>query len=184
MWIFASVAAALWVLGAHAQTMAADLATGRDWYIEHAPELAALFVHVVAFARIVVKYTPTPNDDTVLAKIVELAKFFGLVIPEEKVSGNRKTAMLDRNERFQARRGLRRQVDRVARRNGFNLTDEELDIAVEECSVEHQRLNGGVLGNLLKWITENPEIVLAIIKMLFSMGPDTRLAVDTKGGAS
>lgn len=56
-----------------------------DFIKNHGTELVALAGAVVMGARIIVKMTPTPKDDSVLEKIVGFFKHVGLHIdPNEK----------------------------------------------------------------------------------------------------
>jgi len=49
-----------------------------EWLTQNWQTLTAGVGAVVILARIVVKLTPTPADDTVLAKIVDVLKSIGL----------------------------------------------------------------------------------------------------------
>lgn len=50
------------------------------WFLAHYNEIVAIVGGVVLLARIIVKLTPTPKDDTALASIVEILKHLGLVV--------------------------------------------------------------------------------------------------------
>lgn len=52
------------------------------WVTAHWIELVAGLTLLVGLARVIVKLTPTPKDDTVLQKIVDFLKHLGLVIKE------------------------------------------------------------------------------------------------------
>jgi len=56
-----------------------------NWIIEHYTQIAAIAFGVVALARIIVKLTPTPEDDSVLEKIIDALKHIGLHVPTEPV---------------------------------------------------------------------------------------------------
>jgi len=48
------------------------------WIIEHWRDVVTAIMAVVIAARVIVKLTPTPKDDTVLEKVVEFLKHVGL----------------------------------------------------------------------------------------------------------
>jgi DUF1009 family protein len=52
------------------------------WMTEHWIELVAAVGAAVILARIVVKLTPTPKDDSVLEKIVNILKAIGLHVKD------------------------------------------------------------------------------------------------------
>ena len=52
------------------------------WVTEHWTELVAAVGAAIILARIFVKLTPTPKDDSVLEKIVNFLKAIGLHIPD------------------------------------------------------------------------------------------------------
>lgn len=52
------------------------------WLAEHWVEIVAALASIVGAARIIVKLTPTPKDDAVLAKILNVLKHVGLHIEE------------------------------------------------------------------------------------------------------
>lgn len=49
-----------------------------DWLTQNWQTLTAGVGAVVMLARIIVKLTPTPADDTILAKVVDVLKSLGL----------------------------------------------------------------------------------------------------------
>lgn len=49
-----------------------------DWILANWMEIVAATGGLVIVARIIVKLTPTPYDDTILAKVVDLLKHLGL----------------------------------------------------------------------------------------------------------
>ena len=53
-----------------------------SWFTEHWTEVIAGIGAVVILARIVVKLTPTPKDDTALEKVVNFLKSIGLQLKE------------------------------------------------------------------------------------------------------
>lgn len=53
-----------------------------DWIRANWVELVAIVGGVVLVARIIVKLTPTPKDDTVLEKIVNFLKAIGLQLKD------------------------------------------------------------------------------------------------------
>ena len=50
------------------------------WLATNGPALMALVGAIVMGARVIVKLTPTPKDDNVLAGVVKLLKHLGLYI--------------------------------------------------------------------------------------------------------
>jgi hypothetical protein len=55
-----------------------------NWITEHWQSIINTVVAVVAAARLIVKLTPTPKDDSALDKVVTAAKHVGLVIEPSK----------------------------------------------------------------------------------------------------
>lgn len=53
-----------------------------DWLIEHWTEIVAVAGAIVIIARIIVKLTPTPKDDAILAKVIEVLKTIGLSLAD------------------------------------------------------------------------------------------------------
>lgn len=49
-----------------------------NWVINNWVEIAAAFAAITQGARLIVKLTPTPRDDAILAKIVAVLKHVGL----------------------------------------------------------------------------------------------------------
>lgn len=49
-----------------------------NWLLTNWQELVSVLSAVMIGARIVVKLTPTPKDDTILAKVVDVLKALGL----------------------------------------------------------------------------------------------------------
>ena len=52
------------------------------WLTEHWTELVAAVGAAIVLARLIVKLTPTPKDDSALEKIVNFLKAIGLHIPD------------------------------------------------------------------------------------------------------
>ena len=52
------------------------------WVIEHWKELVAAVGAAIVLARLIVKLTPTPKDDSALEKIVNFLKAIGLHISD------------------------------------------------------------------------------------------------------
>ena len=53
------------------------------WFTEHWMEIIAAIGAAVMLARIVVKITPTPKDDTALEKVVAFLKTIGLHVGDK-----------------------------------------------------------------------------------------------------
>lgn len=53
-----------------------------NWCVAHYAEIVAALGGIIIAARIIVKLTPTPKDDTVLESIVSFLKHVGLQIKE------------------------------------------------------------------------------------------------------
>ena len=51
-----------------------------QWIVDHATDLLSLYSGIIIAARIIVKLTPTPTDDSILEKIVNFLKHVGLVV--------------------------------------------------------------------------------------------------------
>jgi hypothetical protein len=51
-----------------------------NWLFEHWQQVVEMVGGVVIVARVVVKLTPTPTDDSVLEKLVNILKHVGLHI--------------------------------------------------------------------------------------------------------
>lgn len=49
-----------------------------DWIAENWTVILLIITSIVTLASIIVKLTPTPNDDAVLAKIINFLKVIGL----------------------------------------------------------------------------------------------------------
>lgn len=56
------------------------------WWTQHAVEVLAVIGYVVLIARLVVKMTPTPKDDSFLASVIEFCRAIGIVIPDAHVA--------------------------------------------------------------------------------------------------
>lgn len=54
-----------------------------NWLITHWVEIGAAFGLTIGAARIVVKLTPTPKDDSALESLVNVLKHVGLQVKEE-----------------------------------------------------------------------------------------------------
>ena len=55
-----------------------------SYVVNHADDIVAIIGGIVVTARIIVKLTPTPKDDSVLEKIVGILKHLGLHIDGSK----------------------------------------------------------------------------------------------------
>lgn len=55
-----------------------------SYVVNHAEDIIAILGGIVVTARIIVKLTPTPKDDSVLEKIVGILKHLGLHIDGSK----------------------------------------------------------------------------------------------------
>lgn len=55
-----------------------------SYVVNHAEDIVAIIGGIVVTARIIVKLTPTPKDDSVLEKIVGILKHLGLHIDKSK----------------------------------------------------------------------------------------------------
>ena len=54
-----------------------------EWFTQHWTEVVAGIGAAIILARIVVKLTPTPTDDSVLEKIVNFLKAIGLHVSDK-----------------------------------------------------------------------------------------------------
>jgi hypothetical protein len=54
-----------------------------NWITENFANIMAVVGAIIVLARIIVKLTPTPADDTILEKIVSVFKAVGLHIDEK-----------------------------------------------------------------------------------------------------
>lgn len=63
-----------------------------DFYKLNATDIAVVAIHILIIARLIVRWTPSTADDGILAKIIEIAKFFGLVIPDAELKAERRVA--------------------------------------------------------------------------------------------
>jgi hypothetical protein len=61
-----------------------------QWMVDHHLEVVAGFGYLVALASLVVKLTPTPKDDAVLAKVVATLQAFSLIKKHTAAEGSRK----------------------------------------------------------------------------------------------
>lgn len=55
-----------------------------EWVMSHKLELVGIAGGIIIAARIIVKLTPTPKDDTVLAAIVKILRQLGLNLPPDE----------------------------------------------------------------------------------------------------
>ena len=53
------------------------------WILANIEQIVAIAGGVVMLARLVVKVTPTPKDDTALEKVVTALKHLGLHVPDK-----------------------------------------------------------------------------------------------------
>lgn len=49
-----------------------------EFITQNLPEMLELMLAIIGLAAVIVKFTPTPKDDAVIAKIYELLKVFAL----------------------------------------------------------------------------------------------------------
>jgi hypothetical protein len=54
-----------------------------DWFTQHWTEIVAVVGAAVILARIIVKLTPTPADDSALEKVVNFLKTIGLHVGDK-----------------------------------------------------------------------------------------------------
>ena len=54
-----------------------------NWITENFANIMAIVGAVVVLARVIVKLTPTPSDDSILEKIVNVLKAIGLHIDDK-----------------------------------------------------------------------------------------------------
>lgn len=154
-----------------------------EWVKAHPAET---IIYVIAFSRLVVKYTPTDVDNKILAAIlgpvIEIAKFFGIVIPPDKVDPTVpvgvpvgiirevSTGAILPRDRAGGRPLLRAVVRRIAKARGLDtsqITDDEIDDVIAEAT--H---NAGPIKDLLSWIFANPEAIVALLKLLLMFAGD------------
>lgn len=153
-----------------------------DWYREHAAEFAVIAAHVIIIARLIVRWTPSTVDDGFVAKIIELAKLLGIVIPPEKVDPKAPPlAAMQVQEAFGSFRNrnidrplVRRAVRRQARLNGIALTEEMLSEAIGELEVRHEAQTGGPFRDFLTFLMENKETILAVLQIVIQLFADER----------
>ena len=53
-----------------------------EWITAHWKDILAIIGAVVTAASLIVKITPTQNDDTVLAKIIKILSILGIFNPD------------------------------------------------------------------------------------------------------
>ena len=54
------------------------------WLTTHWVQIVAAYGGIIMAARLIVKLTPTPNDDTALEKIIEFMKHLGLHVSDSE----------------------------------------------------------------------------------------------------
>ena len=59
------------------------------WIINHWKEILAIIGGVVTVASMIVKLTPTPKDDAVLAKIIKILAALSLFNPDGSLIGKK-----------------------------------------------------------------------------------------------
>lgn len=57
-----------------------------DWIQTHLKDISAWIGAVVTCASIIVKLTPTPKDDTILAKIIKVLSALGIFNPDGSIT--------------------------------------------------------------------------------------------------
>lgn len=58
-----------------------------EWITQNWKDILAIIGGVVTVASIIVKLTPTPKDDTVLAKVIKVLAALGLFNPDGSMIG-------------------------------------------------------------------------------------------------
>lgn len=58
-----------------------------EWITQNWKDILAIIGGVVTVASIIVKLTPTPKDDTVLAKVIKVLSALGLFNPDGSMIG-------------------------------------------------------------------------------------------------
>lgn len=58
-----------------------------EWITQNWKDILAIIGGVVTVASIIVKLTPTPKDDTVLAKVIKVLAAIGLFNPDGSMIG-------------------------------------------------------------------------------------------------
>lgn len=56
-----------------------------DWIMAHWKDILAIIGGVVTTASIIVKLTPTPKDDGILAKVIKVLAALGLFNPDGSI---------------------------------------------------------------------------------------------------
>ena len=64
------------------QHLVACQTTGMEFITQNLPSIMAIVGAVVVLARIIVKLTPTPRDDSIVEKVVSVLKTVGLHIKD------------------------------------------------------------------------------------------------------
>lgn len=60
-----------------------------DWIIAHWKDILAIIGGVVFVCSVIVKLTPTPKDDAILAKIIKILAALGLFNPDGSMVGKK-----------------------------------------------------------------------------------------------
>ena len=60
-----------------------------EWIQNHGKDILAVIGAVITAASMVVKLTPTPKDDAVLAKVIGILAVFSLVNPDGSFVGKK-----------------------------------------------------------------------------------------------
>lgn len=164
-------------------------------WIQANPVQAALVAFVVS--RVIVKYTPSDVDNKFLDMLVEIAKMFGVVIPtDEKEVAKVVDKVVDKLQlpsalpdgfasdllagrflgtRFDDRPMIRRRIRRIAARNSLDISelgDAEIDDAIWRLNASaggSAMPRGGLLANLLAWISNHPDAVMAVLKTILEL---------------
>lgn len=60
-----------------------------DWIMAHWKDILEVIGGVVTVASIIVKLTPTPKDDSILAKVIKILAALGLFNPDGSLIGKK-----------------------------------------------------------------------------------------------
>lgn len=121
--------------------------------------------------------TDPPEIEKAVTKVVE-KKIEDMAVGETDTrtihdtidGGNGNDALFGFGRLGQRRPALRRQIRRIAARNGhYDLSDSDVDDVIDECAAKQAELSGGPLANLLEWIVSNPETVLKLIQIILGL---------------
>lgn len=162
-----------------------------NWIKLHWVEIGVAIGYVVALARIVVAWTPSPKDDTALESIVAFLRKFTLTIPPAPptppippagaagAAGAVRVIPVIRNistgEIMPRRRRplIRAALRGLAEARGLKVTDSQLDQALDDIEAE-----AGPVQSLIAWIVANPEVAIAILKAVLALSAEKQKAED------